>query len=143
MKNLTKILFRSKRQFIFLCSIFVLTLFNTYSTFDYIKKIQKIKHVIPYQFDGFKFSGLNEFFQNVEYVSYFTDRDLKDEDAVKQFSQAQYMLAPTILDPDNMDHPYMLVDCANPAMALRKMKEFNVVPVKRNQFGIILAKRDG
>ncbi len=79
-------------------------------------------------------------FKDQIYVSYVTDKNLKDIKPLKQFSQAQYILAPTILDPENLTHPFVIVDCSTEEAASRKIKQLNLRPIKKNAFGIIIAQ---
>jgi len=139
--EIKQFLSKPKRQIIFFLLLGGLTVFNTINLVKSGLKLTKIKKIIPYQFDGYKFSGLQETFKNVKYIGYYTDKDLKETKALQQFSQAQYILAPVILDPDSTDYPYILFDCSTDDIALKKIKELDVIPLKKNKFGIILARR--
>jgi len=57
-----------------------------------------------------------------------------------QFAQAQYKLAPIILDLNNIDHKYIIFDCSNLNTAKEKIKELRLTPIRQNQFGIILTR---
>ena len=93
-----------------------------------------------FRFSGLKFSGLDGILQDAAYVGYYTDKNLsKDRDAAAQFSQAQYILAPAILDVNNTNHFFTLFDCTTEEMAFKKIKELGAIPIKKNKFGIILA----
>ena len=94
-------------------------------------------------FPGYKFMGLDEVFKNETYIGYYTDRDLAQRTAVAQYSQAQYVLAPRILsvDLDKIPYNYVLLDCSDRDKAVQKMKELNLVAVKENNLGIILARK--
>ena len=60
-----------------------------------------------------------------------------------QFAQAQLVVAPLIMDLNNMEHEFILFDCTSDEKALAKIKEIGAVPVKRNRYGLILARRPG
>lgn len=102
--------------------------------------IQFRKHV-PFGFSGFKFVGLHDEFRNIRYVGYYTDKDMSLNQNAAQFAQAQYVLAPVILDLNNVEREFLILDCTSEAKALEKIKEIKALPLKKNQFGIILARK--
>jgi len=104
------------------------------------RSILKIKKIIPYQFSGYKFSGLDDILNGVEHMGYYTDKNLEDEKNAKQFSQAQFILAPTILELNNLEHKYILFDCSHEEIAWDKIRQIRATPIRKNQFGIILAQ---
>ncbi|OGX05948.1 MAG: hypothetical protein A2Z88_02635 [Omnitrophica WOR_2 bacterium GWA2_47_8] len=128
-------------QNLFLSVVFVLIVSNIIKLNQEISKTHKMRKLIPYTFLGVKFTGIQELFTDVKSVGYFTDKDLDDQTAAAQFSQAQYVLAPIILDLDHSKHEYVLFDCSSEEKAMEKIKELKLTAIKKNQFGIILAKR--
>lgn len=92
-------------------------------------------------FPGLKFSGLEEILAGVTAVGYITDKDLSVKENQLQFSQAQYVLAPLILDVNSLRHEFLLFDCTSEEKALAAIKAIGAVPLKRNQYGIILARK--
>ncbi len=102
-------------------------------------RAETLKKVIPFYFQGLKFAGLEDVFARVESVGYYTDRDLKKDEA--QFTQAQYILAPVILDLNYANQDYILFDCTSEAIADRKIKEVGAIALRKNQFGVILARK--
>lgn len=131
----------SKRQLVFLILTFIIISINSFQLTRYLLDLNKIKKLIGIQFPGYKFAGLEEILRDEKYVGYYTDKDLKEDGPLKQFSQAQYVLAPIVLDSDNLDHAFVLFDCSSKEVALQKIREIKAVPFKMNQFGIVLAKR--
>ena len=115
------------------------------NTIDFTKQIllqKKVRGLMPFYFSGgLKFSGLEETLRGVAVAGYYTDKNLKEKSVAAQFSQAQYILAPTILDLNNTSHEFIFFDCANETESMKKIKEIGAVAVKRNNFGIILAKK--
>jgi len=105
-----------------------------------IYRMQKARQKIPFLFMGYKFSGLKDILADTQIMGYYTDKDLDEHNAALQFAQAQYILAPVILDLNNIDHEYILFDCSQPQIAQDKIREFGVIPLRKNQFDIILAK---
>ena len=96
---------------------------------------------MPYQKIGYKFEGLNQFTEGIEYIGYFTDTNINDQENSKIFAQAQYLLAPAILDYNNVEHEYILFVCEDEKKAWAIIKDIGAEPLRRNQYGMILAKR--
>lgn len=92
-------------------------------------------------FPGLKFSGLEEDLTGVQAVGYITDKDLSVKENQLQFSQAQYILAPIILDVNSLRHELFLIDCTTEPKAFAVLKAIGAVPLKKNQYGIILARK--
>ena len=94
---------------------------------------------IPFHSLGFKFMGLEKVLANQPYAGYYTDKNMENPLAIAQFEQAQYMLAPTVLDLNNTGHPLVFFDCTSPAAGMAKIKELGLQPVSASNTGIILA----
>jgi len=90
---------------------------------------------------GYQFIGLADVFKNIHHVGYFTDKDLSvnstDSQAIAQYEQAQYMLAPTVLDINQTQYHWVIFDCTNPLVAIEAIKKLGFTPVKAHN-GIIL-----
>ena len=129
----------SKKNLLIAGSLIVL-LANTAALTRGMVHIQQTRKNSPYVFLGKKFTGLREMLKNTTSVGYYTDKNLDDNLSARQFAQAQYTLAPIVLDLHNTDHEFIIFDCDNEAAAVAKMKEIPAVPIKRNNFGIILAR---
>ncbi len=130
--------FRPQNLFIIL-AVLLLSV-NTLHLIKEATRMRKIRKIKPYTYLGLKFSGLDDILHKEKYVGYYTDKDLDNRTDAMQFAQAQYILSPIILDLNNVDHTFILFDCSHPQIAIEKMKEINVIPVKINQFGVILAR---
>jgi hypothetical protein len=104
------------------------------------KRIQYAQH--PHVFWGIKFAGLNEILKDARHIGYLTSKDLNDYFTALQFAQAQYVLAPIILELNNPNHEYILLNYENPLMAINRAKAIGARPVKINPFGIVLARRN-
>lgn len=106
---------------------------------------QQLKHnqtrrEIPYIFWGRQFEGLDGIVKDLAYLGYLTDKDLDEQLPAMQFSQAQYTLAPVILDLNNPRRPLVLIDASSETAALDLIREHGLRPLKRNRFGIMLAE---
>lgn len=107
-----------------------------------INRINGLSKVLSHQKIGYQFRGLEEFTKGIDRIGYYSDENLElNEHAHKLFAHAQYVLAPTVLELDNMDHDFVLVVCSNERNALHKLKQLNALPLRANKFGMILARR--
>ena len=88
---------------------------------------------------GDKFNGLETVLTNQRTVGYYTDKNMEEPLNVAQYEQAQYLLSPTVLDLNNTHYPFIIFDCSSPQIALNKIKELRLQPIKANNVGIILA----
>jgi hypothetical protein len=93
----------------------------------------------PIGFPGIKFSGLSELLKSETKINYITDLDIKESGPLAEYEQAQYILAPLILDLSREPHKFLLINCSSDISALNKLKEWKARPLLRNQFGVILA----
>ncbi len=74
-----------------------------------------------------------------QFTGYYTDKNMELPLAIAQFEQAQYVLAPTVLELNNTALPLVIFDCTSPAIALAKIKTLGFQPVSANDSGIVLA----
>jgi len=116
--------------------------FNFTGLKEKIEKTAVLKKTITHPKVGYKFYGLREFIEDVEYIGFYTDRSMDDNETAKLLSQAQYIVAPSILIFNNTDFEYILLVCADEKNAWIKMKEIKATPIRRNKYGIILAQRN-
>ncbi|MBL8013130.1 MAG: hypothetical protein JNN05_04720 [Candidatus Omnitrophica bacterium] len=121
---------------LFLAWCFIFISLNVYQLY---KKLSP-EHTV--QFAGLKFSGLDKYLKNETHIGYATDLDLKETIALAEYEQAQYVLAPVILDVTGKPNNYFILNCSTEVAALNKLKELNATPLLRNQFGVILALRN-
>ena len=127
---------------LYYCILFGLVIImNSVSLGKYMTKFSAWRRSHPYYFTGSNFSGLQSLLRASKYVGYYTDKNLDINQHAAQFAQAQYSLAPIILDFNNTDHDYIIFDCRNELLAILKMKEINALPFKRSILGMILAKK--
>ncbi len=129
-------------QGIFILCFLAMIGFNVFGIKKELNRIKMYKKIISHQKIGYKFNGLEQFTKGIEYIGYYTDKDFSQDESVKEFAQAQYLLAPTILEYNNLNHEYILFVCQNEINAWKKIQEIGASPLRRNKFGIILAKKD-
>jgi hypothetical protein len=127
-----------KLKVLFYCCVLLFCAFNLYR--GYAQAVSQINDhtTIPLHSLGYPFMGLENMFKGVRTVGYYTDKNLDNPLAVAQFEQAQYMLAPTVLDLNHTQWRWVIFDCTSPGTAINLIKLFGFVPLKINH-GIILA----
>lgn len=86
-----------------------------------------------------QFEGLRGAFANVRRAGYYTDKNPELPLVIAQFEQAQYILAPSVLELNNTSLPLIIFDCTSPAVALAKIQELGLTPVSASNTGLILA----
>ena len=118
----------------------VIIILNTVQLSRELNGIRKIKRVIPFHFPGLQFAGLQDFLKDTKRIGYYTDKDLKDDEMGKMFAQAQLILAPVVLDLNNLERRYIIFDCADEQHALNKIQAIGARAIKKKG-GLILAER--
>ena len=96
---------------------------------------------VAFNFAGDKFNGLQKLLKNEKYIGYYTDRNLDDPKPMTELLQAQHAVIPLILDPNNIEHRYVIVDCANIPAAVEKFKALGARPMTGNNNGLFLVER--
>ncbi len=86
-----------------------------------------------------QFRGLEKVFNGLPRAGYYSDKNMDIPVAIAQFEQAQYILAPTVLELNNTSLPLIIFDCTSPAIAMAKIKELGLKPLSASNTGIILA----
>lgn len=119
----------------------VIVIINLTGAAKELSLLRQLKRQNRLYFAGIKFSGLDDILKGAQYVGYYTDKDQSDKKNSAQFSQAQYILAPAILDFNNLNHEFILFDCTTEKKAFSKIREMRAMPLRKNRFGIILAER--
>jgi hypothetical protein len=97
----------------------------------------------PYFFGGDLFTGIQGDQGSEKYIGYLTDRNINDDAVSMRFTQAQYTLAPVVLDFNNPDHRLLILDFQDVSKAVETARRLSLRPLKRSPQGIILAERPG
>lgn len=127
-------------HFLYWLGILIVVTLNLSELIPDTLTIEQRKKYIPFYFQGFKFSGLEEILNGIEHVGYYTDQDISLNYHLAEFAQAQYILAPVILDLNNTQHEFILFNCSSEGKAFAKIKDIGAIPLKKNKFGILLAQ---
>ncbi len=118
-----------------------LILFNSVFFGFKLRDSVRLRKILPFYFQGLKFNGLQDILKNVQTIGYYTDADFSNKSTAGAFSQAQYMLAPVILDLGYVSHEYILFNCTSEKKAMEKIRELGARPLRKNKFGVILARK--
>lgn len=118
----------------------VLTGLHLFPLKEKLVQLHKFRPLARVNFAGNQFAGLDQFLGTETHVGYITDRNPTDDKTIARYEQAQYMLAPVVLDLNNPKHRLLIFDCTSDEAALYKLNQMGAVPLKRNQFGIILGQ---
>ncbi len=97
----------------------------------------------PYFFGGDLFAPIKGASGNEKYIGYLTDRDIKDDKVSMRLTQAQFTLAPVILDLGNSTHHFLILDFQDEKKAFAAAVQLSAKPLKRSPQGIIFAERQG
>ena len=124
---------------VILIALILCTAFNGASLSLQILNHQLKPSQAPLHTLGDRFKGLETVFTHQRVVGYYTDKNIEDALVVAQYEQAQYLLAPTVLDINHTDHPFVIFDCSSPEVAIRTIKDLGLQPIKANNLGIVLA----
>ncbi len=100
-------------------------------------QIQKLHK--PIIAPGFPYADLKEKLRKVKHVGYLTNKDMSPEHNDGEFLRAQNMLAPTILDFNNADHPWTILNYTHESFVLYTLDKIGAVPIYANRYGKVLA----
>ena len=90
-------------------------------------------HTLAYQF-----IPLQNVFKDIPRAGYYTDKNMEHPLAIAQYEQAQYILAPTVLELGNTQLPLIIFDCTTVPVAIGKIKELKLMPISISPSGLIL-----
>src|SRR5271170_4929108 len=111
---------------IFLTGLILSAAFNLLAAYSQAIAQLNDHTTIPLHSLGFQFMGLENVFKDVRTVGYYTDKNLDNPLAIAQFEQAQYMLAPTVLDLNHTQYHWVIFDCTSPQAALSAIKQLGL-----------------
>jgi hypothetical protein len=121
--------------------IALLAAINIVQTAMHLISIYPRRKAVAFNFAGDKFSGLQHFFRNEKYVGYYTDRNIDDTLPAMELYQAQHAVIPLKLDPNNIEHRYIIVNCTDIPAAVEKFKNLGARPVTVSKNGIFIVER--
>ena len=131
------------RQNIFVAIISGAIIFGLTGLFRDISASRLKRQAHPYFFSGEIFAGIKGAQGTETYIGYLTDRDINNDAVSLRFTQAQFTLAPAVLDFGNARHRLIILDFHDEKKALAEAITLSLRPLKRSPQGIILAERPG
>ncbi len=90
---------------------------------------------------GTQFATFKEKLKDVNAIGYLTNKDMSEEKNDGTFLQAQYMLAPTVLEL-NETHPNLnILDYTSPVYTVFTMRSLRSKPIASSPYGPVLAEK--
>ncbi len=132
--------FKSPLKILLLSACVIVIIFNLQELLPEDNQVRKIRSLLSHQEVGQEFYGLDKILKNIPTIGYYTDKDLTRADNNARFSQAQYVIAPTILDINNTTHEFTLFDCRSENIAMNTIKEINATIIQKRS-GLILTRK--
>ena len=135
-KKIKKFITRRTLIVLFTCAIIPINVFFLFvHTMSLLRKNEVILE------PGSQFENFKKPLQGVKYVGYLTSKDTSEEDNDGAFLQAQYYLAPTIIELQNNSHQYQILDSENLLYIVYMMKTLKAVRITNNEYGQALIKK--
>ncbi|MBF0595594.1 MAG: hypothetical protein HQL22_11610 [Candidatus Omnitrophica bacterium] len=97
----------------------------------------------PFFFEGDLFAGVKGATGGEKYLGYMTDRDINIDKIAMRFTQAQFALAPVILDFNNSNHRLLILDFQDLKQAVALAQKLQLKLLKRSPQGLLFAERPG
>jgi len=99
--------------------------------------LRRIKFLEP----GHEHLDFKDFLGGAKEIGFLTDKDMSAEKNDGQFLKAQYALAPLLLDLNNPNHEFLIIDPTSIFSALEINQDLKADFVHVNGFNKILAQR--
>jgi len=90
---------------------------------------------------GSQFSSFKKELVGIKRAGYLTDKDMSRKNNDGFFLQAQYYLAPTILELNKVNDEFNIIDSLDLTFIISTMRSLNSKRVANNEFGQALIKR--
>jgi|GEM_PF-1612168 len=113
---------------------------NLIRTLQVVGDLQAKRRIKPYSFIGDQFAPIKAILKNESRVGYWSDRSLDDRQAAALLAQAQYVLTPSILELNALDHHFVIFDCRNKQDQINIIRTLGLKPLKISPAGFILAE---
>ena len=89
---------------------------------------------------GTEYNDFKSVLAEIPRIGFLTDKDMSPERNDGQFLAAQYILAPTILDLNNPNYTYVLLDCTNLLETQELIHRYDLQIVYMNKYGKTLTR---
>jgi hypothetical protein len=127
---------------IFLIIIALIIALGSVQTVLDLIKVTGLRQQNPFVFAGEAFEGVKDIIQGEKYVSYITDKNLNIDKNIAEFSQAQFSLVPVILDLNNPNHRFLIINCESKPRAQAVLQYYKARLIRQNNLGVMLAVRE-
>ncbi|MCA9400637.1 MAG: hypothetical protein KC713_03350 [Candidatus Omnitrophica bacterium] len=116
----------------------VLIPFNLFYMYVYIMK--NLSQLDPmFAQPGFQFANFQEELKGVKRVGFLTNKNITREDNDGHYLQAQFILAPTILELNNNNHEFLILDYTHQYFVFYMIKTLNLKPIDDTGYMKVLA----
>jgi hypothetical protein len=126
-----------KQKGILVLSLFLVpvTIFFMFSHF-----MAKRNNLVTFE-PGYQYGGLIPKLAGVKKIGFLTNKDVSPENGSEDFLQAQYILAPRILDLNNSNHEYNIFDYPESVYIFYMLKKLNAERITDNEYRKVLVRR--
>ncbi len=140
MRQALKYLFSLNGAIASLC--LCLIIYNIFHAGVYcIKKYHENLNLPVYLEPGTQFETFKPFLKNEKRAGYLTSKAITREDNDGILLQAQYFLAPTILELQDDSHLFSIIDSEDPPYIVKTIKTLNAMRTTNNEYGQALLLR--
>ena len=141
MPQLIKKLFSLNGIIISFCIILIF--FNLFHIGVYsVKKYYENQRLPVYLEPGTQFEKFKPFLKDIKTAGYITNKAITREDNDGILLQAQYFLAPTILELQSKEHLFSIIDSEDPKFIIQTIRSLNAMRMTNNEYGqALLLKR--
>ncbi len=129
------------------CFIILLSLlFITFTSFLSIRYVKRNAVPVPNLYEpGYQYIDFVPHLKNVKRLGFLSNKSISAEAGLDEFQQAQYMLAPAVLDLNNSNYEYNVLDFMtekkDQVYVFYMLQKLNAVKVADNPWGRVLIRR--
>ena len=96
---------------------------------------------IPDWEPGQQYADFKDKLDGVKTIGFLTNRTVRPEKGSEEFLQAQYMLAPVVLDLGGKEHEFTLLDFTEDVFIFYTLKKIQANPFHDNAYNKVLARK--
>lgn len=127
------------RKFLVTAAVIIFIGIHGFYLFVYI--MNQTTNRLPAVEPGLQFESFVPFLKGVEQAGYVTDKDMSRENNDGIYLQAQFFLAPTVLQLNAARPQHIIIDSTNLKFIISTMKYLNARRLTNNEYGQALLKR--
>ena len=138
MKNTFKNLLPIKNIIIAVSSLLIA--YNSFYLFVYVMS-QVVHNEDVLLEPGTQFKPFKVYLKNQKKIGFLTDKDMSPEHNDGFFSQTQYILAPTIIELNNPNNTFNILNYSQNAFFVYSIMALNATRITSNEYGQALIRR--